>query len=101
MIVVIRPGGTVRDLNVVLRPDELLPNRHNTKETIVYRESRENPREWVLVKPHYSVLPEDSAILSQPELPETQILDLTTTDNSDTLYEHLDIIRFDKDKDDE
>lgn len=96
MLVVIRPGGTVRDVNIVLRFDEQLPNRYNTKESIVYREAEDNPRDWTLVKPRHAVLPPDSPTLAQPELP--IILDLTNEQSSDILYDNVDIIRFDREE---
>lgn len=96
MIVGYQPGGSVKDSRVVLRPDETLPNRFNIPESIVYREDPDNPRNWLLVKPKYSVLPEDSPLLSQPTIPEADILSLTEEGNDDNLYEHVDIIRLDE-----
>jgi hypothetical protein len=93
MLVVPRPGGTIRDVNVVLKPDETLPNKFNTPQAIVWREDEANPREWVLVKPLHQTLPANSSVLSQPEMP--GILDLTKEESSGSIYEHVDIIRFD------
>lgn len=93
MIVGYQPGGSIRDARVVLKHDEKLPNRFNVEEAIVYREAEWNAGEWLLVKPKYSVLPEDSPLLSQPRLPEVELFPLTTDENSDTLFEHQDIIR--------
>lgn len=99
MIVGYQPGGNIRDARVVLKHDEKLPNKFNTKESIVYRESEDNAREWVLVKPKFSILPEDSPLLSQPALPEPSLL-LTIETDGDTVYEHRDIIRLDEPNDD-
>ena len=96
MIVGYQPGGSIKDSRVVLKPGEKLPNRFNIPESIVYSENPDNPREWLLVKPKFSVLPEDSPLLSQPALPEADILSLTTEENADTLYEHQDIIRLEE-----
>ena len=96
MIVAYQPGGSIRDARVVLKPDERVPNRYNTKEAIVYREDPDNPREWLMVKPKFSVLPEDSPLLSQPQVPEIDILSLTNMENEGMLYEHVDIIRMDE-----
>jgi hypothetical protein len=98
MIVAYQPGGTIKDSRVVLRPDEKLPNRFNIPESIVYRENPEDPRQWLLVKDRHSVLPEDSPLLSQPALPETEILSLTNKPE-DVTFEHQDIIRIDEVKD--
>lgn len=95
MIVGYQPGGSIRDARIVLKHDEKLPNKFNTRESIVYRETEDNAREWILVKPKFSVLPEDSPLLSQPSLPEVT-LPLTIETNGDTLYEHVDIIRFEE-----
>lgn len=99
MIVGYQPGGSIRDARVVLKHEEKLPNKFNTKESIVYRESEDNAREWILVKPKFSILPEDSPLLSQPTLPEPSLL-LTIEEVGDTLYEHKDIIRFEEQSDD-
>jgi hypothetical protein len=99
MIVGYQPGGSIKDSRVVLKPDEKLPNRFNIPEAIVYAENPDNPREWLLVKPLHQVLPQDSPLLSQPELPELDIFSLTTEENPDTLYEHNDIIRLDEEAD--
>jgi hypothetical protein len=96
MIVAYQPGGTVKDVRVVLKPNEKLPNRFNTEEAIIYRENPDNPRNWIMVKPKYSVLPSDSPLLSQPALPEVDIISLTNMENEGMLYEHVDIIRFDE-----
>lgn len=97
MIVVIRPGGTVSDVNVVLKHDELLPARYNTKSSIVYREAEGNSREWILVKPRHSVLPPDSSLLSEPTLPEV-LTSVSVQESSESLYDHVDIIRFEEEK---
>lgn len=94
MIVGYQPGGSIRDARVVLKPDEKLPTRYNVPESIVYREHGET-REWVLVKPKFQVLPSDSPLLSQPELPEVDNFSLTTEPESAT-FEHQDIIRLDE-----
>jgi hypothetical protein len=96
MIVAYQPGGSIKDARVVLKPDELVPNRYNTEEAIVYRENPDDPRNWILVKPKFTVLPSDSPLLSQPELPGVETFPLTTEESSDTLYEHRDIIRLDE-----
>lgn len=95
MIVAYQPGGSIRDARVVLKPDEKIPTRYNTKEAIIYREG-ENGGPWVLLKPLYSVLPVDSPLLSQPALPEVS-LSLTTEPEGGMVFEHTDIIRMDDD----
>lgn len=100
MIVGYQPGGSIKDARVVLKPDEKLPNRFNIAEAIVYAENPENPREWLLVKPKFQVLPQDSPLLSQPELPEVDNFSLTIT-SEDATFEHNDIIRFDESKQEE
>jgi hypothetical protein len=92
MIVAYQPGGNIRDARVVLKPDEKLPNRYNTREAEVYREDPAHGFEWVLVKPRFSILPEDSDILSQPKLPDVDILSLTP-EPENVSFEHADIIR--------
>jgi len=96
VIVAFQPGGSVRDARVVLKPDELIPNRYNVAEAIVYKEDPENPRVWILVKPKFQVLPSDSPLLSQPKLPEVDNFSLTLPETGDTVYEHQDIIRFEE-----
>jgi hypothetical protein len=93
MIVAFQPGGNIKDARVVLKHDELLPVKYNTPEAIVFREAEDNPRDWLLVKPRHSTLPADSPALAQPLMPEPEF-SLTIVDNSDSLYEHVDIIRF-------
>ena len=93
MIVGFQPGGTVRDARVVLKPEETIPNFYNVADTVVYRENPEDRREWLLVKPKGVVLPEDSPLLSQPDIGAVDISSLTTEENPDSLYEHRDIIR--------
>lgn len=97
MIVAFQPGGSVKDARVVLKPDELIPDRFNIAEAVVYRENPENPRDWILVKPKYQVLPSDSPLLSQPKLPETDIFSLTIP-MEDATFEHTDIIRLDEEE---
>jgi hypothetical protein len=99
VIVAFQPGGTVRDVRVVLKPEEKVPNKFNTKEAIIYREDPENPREWILVKPKFSVLAEDSELLSQPALPEVNMGTVIPIDG-EALYEHVDIIRFESTSED-
>lgn len=90
MIVAFQPGGSIRAARVVLRPNEKVPTRYNTKEAIIYREV-EGGGPWVTVKPQFSVLPSDSPELSQPTLPE---ITLAVVDSiCDTPFEHADIIR--------
>jgi hypothetical protein len=101
MIVGYQPGGSIKDSRVVLKPNEKLPNRFNIPEAIVYVENPDNPREWLLVKPLNQVLPQDSPLLSQPELPNLESFSLTMTENSDTIYEHRDIIRMDEEPESE
>lgn len=96
MIVAFQPGGSIKDARVVLKPDELIPNRYNTAEAIVYRENPDDPRNWLLVKPKFVVLPSDSPLLSQPKLPDVENFSLTLPENGDMLYEHQDIIRLDE-----
>ena len=96
MIVAFQPGGSVRDARVVLKPDELIPNRYNMAESIVYREDPDDPRNWILVKPKFTVLPSDSPLLSQPKLPEIDAFSLTLPEDGDTIYEHQDIIRLEE-----
>jgi hypothetical protein len=96
MIIAFQPGGSVKDARVVLKPDELIPVRYNNEESIVYRENPEDPRAWLLVKPKFTVLPSDSPLLSQPNLPETDKFSLTTEGDYDTTYEHADIIKIDE-----
>ncbi len=97
MIVAFQPGGSVKDARVVLKPDELIPDRYNVAEAIVYRENPDDPRNWILVKPKFTVLPSDSPLLSQPKLPEVDKFSLTIEENCDT-FEHRDIIRLDEEK---
>jgi hypothetical protein len=96
VIVGFQPGGDVKDARVVLKFDELLPARFNTERAIVYREAEGNPTEWLLVKPRFSKLPPDSPLLSQPELPEAEIIPLTNSEDPATLFEHRDIIRMEE-----
>jgi hypothetical protein len=98
VIVAFQPGGSVKDARVVLKPDELIPDRFNTLEAIVYRENSEDPRNWILVKPKFTILPSDSPLLSQPKLPEDDRFSLTTESEPAT-FEHADIIRMDEDDD--
>ena len=95
MIVGFQPGGSVRDARVVLQPNETVPNRYNVPEAVIYREDPET-FEWIMVKPKFSVLPVDSPLLSQPTLPEVELFPLTTGENSDTLFEHQDIINLEE-----
>ena len=95
MIVGYQPGGTVKDARVVLRPDETVPARYNVPEAVIYREDAET-HEWIMVKDRFSVLPPDSPLLTQPKLPEVELFPLTNEENSDSLYEHQDIIRLDE-----
>jgi hypothetical protein len=100
VIVGYQPGGSVRDARVVLKPDETVPNRYNVAEAVIYREDSET-HEWVMVKPKFVVLPSDSPLLTQPKLPEVELFPLTTDQNSDSLYEHQDIIRLEEEVKDE
>ncbi len=93
MIVAFQPGGTIRDVRVVLKPDELIPNRFNTAAAEVFREDETGT--WLLIKPIGAELPVDSILLSKPEVAETAILDLTKPLNGDTVFEHPDIISVD------
>jgi hypothetical protein len=97
VIVGFQPGGSVKDARVVLRPDETVPTRYNVPEAVVYREDADT-HEWLMVKPKFSVLPSDSPLLSQPKLPEVELFSLTSEENSDSLYEHQDIIRLDEEE---
>ena len=101
MIVAYQPGGSIRDARVVLKHDETLPNKYNVRETIVYREREDNPREWIMVKPKFVILAEDSPLLTQPQVPEADILSLTNEETSGSLYEHVDIIRFEEPNDED
>jgi hypothetical protein len=94
MIVAFQPGGNIRAARVVLKADETVPTRYNTKEAIIYREG-ENGGPWVLIKPQYTVLPADSPLLSQPTLPEA----ILTVEPTGDPFEHSDIIRMDDDYD--
>ncbi len=94
MIVGYQPGGSIRDARVVLKPDETLPNRYNVLEAVVYREDPVT-FQWTLVKPKFQVLPSDSPLLSQPQLPEVDKFSLTT-EVDDATFEHQDIIRMDE-----
>lgn len=95
MIVAFQPGGSVKDARVVLKPDELIPDRFNTEQAIVYREDPDSPSRWILVKPKFTVLPPDSPLLSQPKLPEPTFS--LTTEPECATFEHQDIIRFEDD----
>jgi hypothetical protein len=97
MIVCYQPGGTIKDARVVLKHNELLPLRYNVPESIVYREAKDNPQEWILVKPKFETLPGDSPLLSQPALPEIDISSLTEKSN-DNPFEHTDIIKLEGEK---
>lgn len=92
MIVAFQPGGSIRDVRIVLRWGEKLPRRFNQEQAEIFMESEDNPAQWVLVKPLKEVLVEDSPLLSEPELTPTDILDLTTPPEPAT-FEHVDIIR--------
>jgi hypothetical protein len=92
MIVAYQPGGSIRDVRVVLRWDEKLMNKYNTLEAEVYRESENNPAVWLLVKPKREVLPHDSPLLAQPELPEVEL-----APEEGNPYEHVDIIKIGED----
>lgn len=94
MIVGFQPGGTVRDAMVILKGDEVLPNRFNVVGTIVYWENDDG--QWLLVKDKQELLPEDSLMLSKPEIPKVDILDLTPAPKCDSIYEHRDIIPIDE-----
>jgi hypothetical protein len=95
MIVAFQPGGTIQNARVVLRWQEKLPRKYNNPHAEVFMESFGNPRHWLLVKPAKEVLPEDSPLLSEPELAATNILDLTATAEP-AEFDHVDIIRFDE-----
>lgn len=97
MIVGFQPGGTIRNSRVVLRFDELLPNKYNTPEAVVYREEEGNPSQWILVKPLNETLPPDSPLLSQPDVA-PEIFSLTiNTEPVIPEFEHDNIIRVDDD----
>lgn len=99
MIVGFQPGGTIRNARVVLRWDELLPNKYNNPETVVYREEEGNPSQWILVKPLNETLPVDSPLLVQPDAP-PEIFSLTIeTEPAIPEFEHDNIIRVDDTKD--
>jgi hypothetical protein len=100
MIVAFQPGGSIRDVRVVLRWQEKLPRKFNHENAEIYMESEDNARQWVLVKPLKEVLLEDSPLLSEPELAPTDILGLTTPAEPAT-FEHVDIIRFGDEGEDE
>lgn len=95
MIVAFQPGGNIRAARVVLKADETVPTRYNTREAIVYREG-ENGGPWILVKPQNTVLPTDSPLLSQPELPD---ITLPAAEPEGNEFDHADIIRMDDDYD--
>lgn len=96
MIVGFQPGGTIRNSRVVLRHNELLPNRYNNPEAVVYREEESNPSQWILVKPLNETLPVDSPLLSQPEVA-PEIFSLTVdTEPVIPEFEHESIIRVDE-----
>jgi hypothetical protein len=97
MIVAFQPGGNIKDARVVLKPDELVPAKFNTESAIVYRESPDGGP-WLLVKPRFTVLPGDSPLLSQLELPEVETFPLTNPEEPVTLFEHRDIIRMDEEE---
>lgn len=94
MIVGYQPGGTIRDARVVLQPGQLLPNSFNVIGTVVWRENPDDLREWLLVKAKNELLPADSPFLSQQEVVQVDIKDLTTEPKGDS-FEHVDIIRLD------
>lgn len=93
MIVGYKPGGTIRDARVVLRPDETLPNRFNVIGTAVYREDKDDNQNWILVKPVDKELPADSPLLSEQSVVERDVKDLTPEPQPAT-FEHRDIIQF-------
>jgi len=95
MIVAYQPGGSIRDARVVLKHDEKIPARFNVAEAIVYREAEDDPRQWIIVKPKFSVLPGDSPLLAQPELPEIELFP-STPETGETVYDHADIIKIDE-----
>lgn len=97
MIVAFQPGGNIHDVRIVLRWGEKLPRKFNHEQSEVFMESEDNPAQWVLIKPLKEVLVEDSPLLSEPELAPTDILDLTVPPEPAT-FEHVDIIRFDDEK---
>lgn len=96
MIVCFQPGGTIKDKRVVIKWSEKIPWAFNTPETVIFRESEDNPQDWILVKPKGEVLPIDSPLLAdQQVITESTILDLTKQPESASIFEHRDIIRMD------
>jgi hypothetical protein len=97
VIVGFEPGGTIRNARVVLKWDELLPNKYNTPEAVVYREEEGNPQQWILIKPLNETLPVDSPLLTLPEAP-PEIFDLTiSTEPVIPEFDNENIIRIDDD----
>ncbi len=96
MIVCFQPGGTIKDKRIVIKWDEKIPWAYNVPETVIYRETEDNPRDWILVKPKGEVLPIDSILLAdQRAITESTILDLTKEPENGSIFEHRDIIRVD------
>lgn len=99
MIVGFQPGGTIKSVRVILRATETLPNKFNTLEAEIYREDPNDFRNMLLIKPVGSVLPVDSDLLTQPDMLESSILDLTLPVEGDITFKHVDIIQMDEDED--
>ena len=97
MIICFQPGGSVKDKRAVMRWEEKIPYSLNVSETEIYRESEDDPRIWILVKPVGEVLPLDSPLLKDAPITESTILDLTKDLGSGSEFEHRDIIRMDDD----
>lgn len=99
MIVCFQPGGSIKDKRVIMRWEEKIPHSFNIEETEIFRESEDDPRNWILVKPIGEVLPLDSPLLKDAPITESTVLDLDLTNapESDNLFEHRDIIRMDDD----
>lgn len=87
----------MKDKRIVIRWEEKIPHSYNVPETEIFRESEDDPRAWILVKPVGEVLPLDSPLLKDAPITESTILDFTKDENPESLFEHRDIIRMDDD----
>lgn len=98
MIICFQPGGTIKDKRIVIKWDEKIPRAYNTPEAVIHRESEDDPRVWILVKPKGEILDLDSPLLTDQIITESTVLDLAKDENPASIFEHRDIIKVDDDE---
>lgn len=95
----VRPGGTVNDWNIVLQWDTLIPMRLNNTRTKIWREPKDGDRadasRWVLIKDVGATLPDDSEELDFPTVT-LAVIEAQMTEEKGDPFEHIDIITMDE-----